>query len=1110
MLVGLFSTSGMNFAQTAKLQPFGIDAAGALKRASIDLDNSQLIHDILQSTSDTLTRDLMAYSAVYLAQQGDASLIPTIKRRFYSDIQPSTSFADRYFAMPYAYLYALYLLNAPETTSLAQEYVDTLVARESRGDDADFELGLSRALRLLGSLNDYSRFTAFETLMVKQVSNNHSIDFPLLVAFADRSDLRVSVFEHLSDFAGSSDEDRRFNAVYYLARDFRDRDETHSILRRIGGSESSKKVWSEAVWSLVEYYTDPYALTVCEKVAKAATDTGSFARALVFIEFVPSPLSLRTLQNIEQSLPPGYYRDFVSSDLADFRPSTIYSQSLSVMSLVDSLKSYTQQVAALGWLADTNFLTELDGHLDAARQAVGRSDSSGCARAVKTFQGRIDIIYKDPLSAGAYKVTIEGWKFLYYNAQYILDRLPQIPPSPILASLTPSSTIAGSPGFSLSVKGKSFVRTSVVVWNGVSRSTSFVADSILQATISVSDVATARTVNVAVVNPGNDTSNVVPFTITQPPPGLNVKLVNSSGTNLTGGSLQYYDGNWKDATNNNDGTFSVTTNLKTLSLRMTYEFATQTKSSVTVGYDTVAFQTVKAQVKLQDSQGALIDTGTVQYYSTAWKPLGTTSAGSASKELLPGTYTFRMSYASATIDKQQDISANPVIVFQTVSTAVQLKNSQGAFIDTGSVQYYFSSWKVLGTTSNGVATKELLPGNYTFRMSYASATNDKQQNIGTNPTVVFQTVNTAVQLKNSLGAFIDQGMVQYYFSAWKTFGLTTNGVATMELLPGNYTFRMSYASATNDKQQNIGTNSTVVFQTVSAAVQLKNSQSTLMDQGTVQYYFSSWNNLGSTTNGVATKELLPGSYTFRMTYASATNDKQQNIGTNPIVVFQTVSAAVQLQNSQGTLMDQGSVQYYFSSWKDLGATTNGVATKELLPGNYTFRMTYEFATSDKQQNVGTNPTVVFQTVNASVQLKNSQGNPIDTGRVQYYFSAWRDLGLTTNGVAAKELLPASYTFRMTYESVSNDKVQNISTNGTVSFSTVLCTVSVKNAQSQPVNNASISYYSGAWRQIGSTLNGQITKELLPSNLTFRMVMGAASQDKAQNIGTNALVEFVAQ
>jgi hypothetical protein len=113
-------------------------------------------------------------------------------------------------------------------------------------------------------------------------------------------------------------------------------------------------------------------------------------------------------------------------------------------------------------------------------------------------------------------------------------------------------------------------------------------------------------------------------------------------------------------------------------------------------------------------------------------------------------------------------------------------------------------------------------------------------------------------------------------------------------------------------------------------------------------------------------------------------------------------------------------------------------------------------------------------------------------------------------VAAKELLPANYTFRMTHETVTNDKAQNISTNNTVSFSTVLCTVRVRNSQNQPVSGATASYYFNSWRQIGQTVNGEITRQLLPANLTFRVTLGTVTQNKAQNTATNGVVEFVVQ
>jgi hypothetical protein len=132
----------------------------------------------------------------------------------------------------------------------------------------------------------------------------------------------------------------------------------------------------------------------------------------------------------------------------------------------------------------------------------------------------------------------------------------------------------------------------------------------------------------------------------------------------------------------------------------------------------------------------------------------------------------------------------------------------------------------------------------------------------------------------------------------------------------------------------------------------------------------------------------------------------------------------------------------------------------------------------------------------------------DTGTVQYYSGAWRIFGTTNNGTANKELLPNSYSFRMTHALVSLDKTQDISSSATVSFSTVLCTIRVKNSQNQLIDNALASYYSGAWKQIGNTVNGIITMELLPVNLSFRVKYGSQQIDKQQNISSNNIVDFV--
>jgi Chitobiase/beta-hexosaminidase C-terminal domain len=416
-------------------------------------------------------------------------------------------------------------------------------------------------------------------------------------------------------------------------------------------------------------------------------------------------------------------------------------------------------------------------------------------------------------------------------------------------------------------------------------------------------------------------------------------------------------------------------------------------------------------------------------------------------------------------------SATYTITTGTITVTVQLKDSTGNPLSGGVVQYYSGGWQAFGTTdASGQASKQLLPASYTFRVSYAFASQDKSQNIGADPTVVFQTTKVTIQFKDSTGALMDSGTVRYYSGGWRDFGATSGGQVNKELLPASYSFRMTYGFASQDKSQNIGTDPTVVFQTTRVAVQLKDSTGALMDTGTVQYYSGGWRDFGSTSGGQVNKELLPASYSFRMTYGFASQDKSQNIGADPTVVFRTTRVTVQLKDSTGALLDTGTVQYYSGGWRNFGATSGGKVSKELLPASYSFRMTYGFANQDKSQNIAADSTVVFQTTRATVQLKNSNGAFIDTGTVQYYSGGWRNFGTTSGGQVNKELLPASYSFRMTYAFASQDKSQNIAPDPTVLFQT---------GQVHSDSGSCTHCYAAGWRGFIQD------KELLPGSYTFR-------------------------
>ena len=494
------------------------------------------------------------------------------------------------------------------------------------------------------------------------------------------------------------------------------------------------------------------------------------------------------------------------------------------------------------------------------------------------------------------------------------------------------------------------------------------------------------------------------------------------------------------------------------------------------------------EVKLLDSHGNGISGGVVEYYKAGWKPFGTTVGGQASKPLDPGTYSFRMTYAYGTVQKSQNITADPIVIFQTANALVQLKSSSGNALDTGTADYYAGGWHSLGTTSGGEVSMELLPASYSFRMTYAFASVQKSQDLSANATVVFQTRAAEVQLRNSGGSLIDSGTVAYYSGGWHSFGTgtTSGGEATMELLPASYSFRMTYAFGSVQKSQDITANPAVVFQTQAARVELRNSQGGLMDGGSADYYSGGWHPIGATSGGVVTVELLPASYSFRMNYAFGSVQKSQDITANPGVVFQTQAARVELRNSQSALMDGGSADYYSGGWHPIGATSGGVVTIELLPASYSFRMNYAFGSVQKSQDITANPTVVFQTQAARVELRNSQGALTDGGSADYYSGGWHPIGATSGGVVTVELLPASYSFRMNYAFGSVQKSQNIATDPAVVFQT---------GQVESGSNSCTGYYAGGWRAFTNPM------ELLPGTYTFRFT---GFPDTAFSIGAGSV------
>ena len=110
-------------------------------------------------------------------------------------------------------------------------------------------------------------------------------------------------------------------------------------------------------------------------------------------------------------------------------------------------------------------------------------------------------------------------------------------PVPVATSLAPTFATAGDATFTLTVNGSNFVSGSVVNWDGVALTTTFVSATQLTASVPASDVVTSGTVPVTVFNPalGGGTSGALTFTINNPVPVISTM----SPTSAVGGTATF-------------------------------------------------------------------------------------------------------------------------------------------------------------------------------------------------------------------------------------------------------------------------------------------------------------------------------------------------------------------------------------------------------------------------------------------------------------------------------------------------------------------------------------------------------------------------------------------
>ena len=95
-------------------------------------------------------------------------------------------------------------------------------------------------------------------------------------------------------------------------------------------------------------------------------------------------------------------------------------------------------------------------------------------------------------------VIEDGRSIVYYDAVPDAGPITLVPAVPSITSLSPSSALAGGSAFTLTVNGGGFISGATVRWNGSDRTTTFVSNAQVQASISAADVTIPGAASVTV------------------------------------------------------------------------------------------------------------------------------------------------------------------------------------------------------------------------------------------------------------------------------------------------------------------------------------------------------------------------------------------------------------------------------------------------------------------------------------------------------------------------------------------------------------------------------------------------------------------------------------
>jgi Carboxypeptidase regulatory-like domain len=298
---------------------------------------------------------------------------------------------------------------------------------------------------------------------------------------------------------------------------------------------------------------------------------------------------------------------------------------------------------------------------------------------------------------------------------------------------------------------------------------------------------------------------------------------------------------------------------------------------------------------------------------------------------------------------------------------------------------------------SGVATNATISvaNSRTSYTATCSGATDSAGNAAAPVSVAYQVIPpgyTTASLADSNGNPLSGAAVTFRSSSGSVTNATTgaDGIASATLTPGAYSVTMNYATGYQTKTITVTANgpNTVTFATVAVTAQVSDPDSADLAAATIQHAGNTGtygSKIAVDGNGEVVFQVLPGTNTFTAWDAGGYQAKTVTITGPTTVTFATVAVTVQISDPSSADLAAASATHAGNTGA-FGPKTpvdgTGAVTFQVLPGTNTFTAYDAGGYQTQTVTITGTATVTFATVAVTVTvLKN--GSPLTTATVTH-------------------------------------------------------------------------------------------------------------------------------